>query len=237
MRDTPKFAKNTWAWQRTCARVTAQSGSAYDDWSGKEFAAAQVIYRNTVRKYGLTGADDHPDKSFMEGIAGTMLDALASALWFESRDSIWAESGDGLARITFEREYAHEGFITGYGYTEEPVRTREGGDPKGKLVTLEPVGVARPTFHWAMNGEVISLDGLLAASRSFPDIAQAIANRLVATADELDEAASRLKVFDELPAGVDEPPEVDHNATAEAMKIEAAHLRQQASEAEVVALV
>lgn len=48
----PPFAKHEGAWLYTQAKVRRQSGLDYDEWSGKQFAAANVIYRNVVRKYG-----------------------------------------------------------------------------------------------------------------------------------------------------------------------------------------
>lgn len=59
LRELPKFARDEWCWDYTRTKVEEQSGRDYDDWIGKDFAAATVIYRNVERKYGTGRETSH----------------------------------------------------------------------------------------------------------------------------------------------------------------------------------
>lgn len=65
-RPAPKYVRDLQAWERAAEKVVNQSGLDYSDWSGKQFAAATVIYKATVQKYGV--AQPGPDVPFEESV-------------------------------------------------------------------------------------------------------------------------------------------------------------------------
>src|SRR3954454_15896803 len=56
-KDPPRFATDPLAWDYTRDKVENQSGLSYDEWTGKQFAAATVIYKNVRNKYGSSLKD------------------------------------------------------------------------------------------------------------------------------------------------------------------------------------
>lgn len=57
-RQPPAFATDSWAWNYTRVKIEEQCGKEYDDWTGPQFGASQVIYRNVLKKYGPGGAPE-----------------------------------------------------------------------------------------------------------------------------------------------------------------------------------
>lgn len=51
-KDPPRFAIDPVAWDYTRDKLEESTGLPYDQWTGRQFAAAQVIYRNVRAKYG-----------------------------------------------------------------------------------------------------------------------------------------------------------------------------------------
>lgn len=52
MREPPKFATDSRIWAYTQEKIKGQTGRIYESWVGKDFAAATVVYRNVLKKYG-----------------------------------------------------------------------------------------------------------------------------------------------------------------------------------------
>lgn len=50
----PAFAKDPIAWDYTRDRMEGNSGLPYDQWEGKHFAGAAAMYKNVVKKYGVS---------------------------------------------------------------------------------------------------------------------------------------------------------------------------------------
>jgi hypothetical protein len=77
-RPAPKYVRDLQAWERSAEKVVNQSGLDYEDWTGKQFAAATIIYKNTVAKYGV--AQPGPDVPFEESVEGTVPSASGAKL-------------------------------------------------------------------------------------------------------------------------------------------------------------
>lgn len=56
-RPAPKYVRSILAWERASQKMNLP----YEQWSGKQFAAATKIYKSTLVKYGLNqpGPDAH----------------------------------------------------------------------------------------------------------------------------------------------------------------------------------
>lgn len=107
LKPPPRFVKNEWAWAYTLRKLE-EKGMVDEHGNPSNYAAANRIYQNVVKKYGAAEPDLPTAADRARNVLGEELDRaqlidMDTGGWIFSRGVLWAASDERHQRMYFQR--------------------------------------------------------------------------------------------------------------------------------------